>query len=189
VAAEAGTGERYATQVGRLWSGLTGTLARLEAIAAEPARLEEDEVVGTLRGLQYRLHLAVERAHGLAPPSGTEAIHAELAAALEGARDATGEVAEAVEVEGPEAAELLAYEWRGALFRVRLARLRLAGPRRRPVESRRHPDASPRPAAIVALLLAVAGTVAFTLGAGSGQWPVWAGGLVVLGVSFVIYKP
>ena len=40
-----------------------------------------------------------------------------------GARDATGEVVEAVDAWGAEAVEPLVYEWRGALFRVRLARL------------------------------------------------------------------
>jgi hypothetical protein len=37
VASRAETGERYATQVGALWTRLAQTLARLEALAAEAA--------------------------------------------------------------------------------------------------------------------------------------------------------
>ena len=40
---EAQTGERYATQVGELWSGLARTLARLDALASEPDLLDEDD--------------------------------------------------------------------------------------------------------------------------------------------------
>ena len=47
---------------------------------------------------------------------------------LAAARDATAEVAEALTDQGAEAIEPLLPEWRGALFRVRLARLRLATP-------------------------------------------------------------
>src|SRR6201999_1750011 len=116
---EAGTGQRYATQVGRLWSGLTRTLARLEAIAGDAERPEDDDAPRNFRGLHYPLPRACERAYGLMPPDGTEIIHAELAAALAGARDATGEVAEVLELDGIAEAQLLVHEWRGALFRVR----------------------------------------------------------------------
>ena len=54
--------------------------------------------------------------------------HAELADALRCARDATAEVAEAVSIWGAAGVEPLLHEWRGALFRVRLARLRVAPP-------------------------------------------------------------
>ena len=56
MASRAGTGERYATQVGALWTGLAHTLTRLEAIAAEPERLEDEKQVEVLRRLQYGLH-------------------------------------------------------------------------------------------------------------------------------------
>lgn len=185
--AETGTGQRYATQVGRLWSGLAGTLSRLEVLAGEPERLEDDDALTALRALQYRLHVACERAYGLAPPEGAEPIHAELAAALEGARDATAEVVEALELDGPETAELLVHEWRGALFRVRLARLRLAGPRRPRVPA--EPETAGRGPALLALLLAVAGAIVFAAGASAGLWPVWVAGIAGVCASFLIYKP
>jgi hypothetical protein len=188
VATEAGTGQRYATQVGRLWSGLARTLTTLEAFAGEPERLEDDEALGELRGLQYRLHLACERAFGLAPPAGTEEFHGELASALEGARDATGEIAETLELDGPETAALLVHEWRGALFRVRLARLRLSGPRL-PTDPTEPLEPTHRHAALIGLLLAVLGAAAFAYGATSGDWPIWTVGMVAVCASFIAYRP
>ena len=189
LAAEAGTGQRYATQVGRLWIGLTRTLSALEALAAEPERLEDDDALVQLRGLQYRLHLACERAFGLVPPAGTEQFHAELASALEGARDATGEISETLELDGPDAAALLVHEWRGALFRVRLARLRLADPRKRGPDQAIAEERPHRRAALVALALVLAGVGAFAAGAGTGRWPLWVGGIAAVCASFIAYKP
>ena len=127
VAPETQSAERYASQVGELWSELSQTLARLEGIAAAPDLLDDDETVGALRRLQYRLHTASESALGLSPPAAAEPAHSELAAALAGARDATGDVVEAADVHGARGVDALLHEWRGALFRVRLARLRLTG--------------------------------------------------------------
>src|SRR4051812_23116935 len=107
--------------MGELWSGLARTLTVLDRLAAEPERLDEDETPDLLRRLQYTLHAVGERVYGLAPPPGTEGAHRELWAALAGARDATGEIVDALEEDGLHAAELLVHEWRGALFRVRLA--------------------------------------------------------------------
>jgi hypothetical protein len=56
-------------------------------------------------------------------------LHDELAAALADARDVTAEVAEASTEGGADAVSPLLWEWRGALFRVRYARLRLDGAR------------------------------------------------------------
>lgn len=119
--------ERYSTAVGELWSGLARTLARLEGLAADPELLEEDRAIEELRRLQYRLHIASEEAVGLSPPESSRTAHGELAAALADARDASAELAESVERGDFGAAEARIYEWRGALFRVRLARLRLTG--------------------------------------------------------------
>ena len=116
MASRAGTGERYETQVGALWSGLAHTLSRLEGLAAEPERLEDEAQVELLRRLQYGLHSASEHAFGLSPPAGTEPVHTELADALAGARDATARVVEVVDESGSEAAAPLVWEWRGALF-------------------------------------------------------------------------
>ena len=182
------TGERYASEMGELWSGLTRTLVRLEAIAGDPDRLADDEVVDALRRLQYSLHRAGEDVVGLVPPSGAEAAHAELGAALWGARDATAEIAEAVEEHGVDGAAFLLHEWRGALFRVRLARLRLAGPPKpagQPAETSGTPIAAP----LAAFLLALGGALAFVVGATVGPWPLWVVGLLGVCGSVLAYRP
>ena len=188
MAPKTGTGERYATQMGELWSALARSLSRLDEIAGEPEQLGDDDVLDALRRLQYTLHTSSEHAYGLHPPSGAETAHAELAAALAGARDATAEVAEAVEEAGVEAAALLVHEWRGALFRVRLARLRLAGPRRAtPVqEPPQHRDIA---APLTAFLLALGGALAFVVGATIGPWPLWVAGLLAVCGSALAYRP
>jgi len=184
----AGTGERYATEMGELWSGLARTLARLENVAGEPAELEAVDAVERLRRFQYSLHTASEDAYGLRPPTGAETAHAELAAALAGARDATAEVAEALEDAGAEAAAILVHEWRGALFRVRLARLRLAGPRRVTPEPE-PPLRRELTAPLAAFLLALGGALAFVLGATIGPWPLWVAGLLAVCGSVLAYRP
>jgi hypothetical protein len=188
VAATGGIGERYATQVGALWSGLARTLSDLERLAADPAGLEDDGALDSLRRLQYRLHVSSEDAFGISPPSGVEPVHAELAAALAGARDATAEVVETLEEDGLEAVMLSVHEWRGALFRVRLARLRLtvpapAAPRESVAQVRR------LRAPLIALLLALGGAAGFVGGAALDLWPLWAAGLTAVGASFISYKP
>jgi hypothetical protein len=95
---------------------------------------------------------------------------------------------ETLELDGAEAAQLLVHEWRGALFRVRLARLRLAGPRPQrplPVE----PQPVHRAAALTALVLALTGALVFAVGASAGAWPVWAAGIAGVCASFIAYKP
>jgi hypothetical protein len=188
VATTGGIGERYATQVGALWSGLARTLAELERLAADPAVLDGDDVLETLKQLQYRLHVASEEAYGISPPTGVEPVHAELAAALAGARDSTAELVEALEEDGLDAALFYLHEWRGALFRVRLARLRLTvpAPAEPPVE--RAPTVGVR-APLFALLLAVLGAAAFVAGATLDLWPLWAVGLTAVGCAFISYKP
>jgi len=188
VAATGEVGERYATQVGALWSGLARTLTELERVAADPIELEDDDAVDSLKLLQYRLHVSSEDAFGISPPSGVEPVHAELAAALAGARDATAELVEALEEDGFDAALLCLHEWRGALFRVRLARLRLTMPEPPPPTPERPPAVGVR-APWVALLLAVVGAAAFVGGATLDLWPLWAAGLTALGASFLTYKP
>jgi len=190
LAPRTGTGERYATQMGELWSGLARTLSQLEQIAGDPELLGEDDLIDALRRLQYRLHAASEHAYGLVPPAGAETAHAELAASLAGARDATAEVAEAAEEAGGDAAALLVHEWRGALFRVRLARLRLAGPPKRPTAAvvadvPRAPVAAP----LAAFLLALGGALAFVVGATVGPWPLWVAGILAVCGSVLAYRP
>lgn len=188
MAPKTGSPDHYAEEMGELWTGLTRALGRLDRLAAAPERLDADGALASLRRLQYRLHLASEHAFGVDPPPGAATAHAELAQALACARDATAEVAEAVEEQGPDGVEPLLHEWRGALFRVRLARLRLASPpvRRRPDES---PDAEGLGRPLAAFLLALFGALAFVAGATLGLWPVWASGLVAVCGSVLVYRP
>lgn len=184
----AGTGERYATELGELWGGLARTLGELDEVAADPRELDDDGALDELRRLQHRLHTAGERIFGLTPPEGAAASHAELTAALAEARDATGEIAAAVDGAGVRAAELLVHEWRGALFRVRLARLRLTTAEPVPAE----PEGEQRPgvkAPLIALGLVVAGAALFVTGAIIGPWPVWVAGLLAVCGSLLAYRP
>jgi hypothetical protein len=172
-----GDRQRYATKIAGLWRGLAEALDRLEHLATDPAeRLSDPDELDTLPRLQYTLHAASEIVAGIAPPADVEMTHAELAAALAGARDATAEVADAVDYGGPEAAEPLVYEWRGALFRVRLARLRLV-----PVpEEHVVPVARDGQAAGRAIALTLVGAIVVALGSLFGEWPLAAAGLTLL---------
>jgi len=175
----------YASALAGLWGELSATLARLERIAAEP-EVELEDSGDLLPALQYSLHRASELAVGLDPPSGAETAHAELAAALADARDATAEVTDALEAGGAESAALLVHEWRGALFRVRLARHRLAArPRSQHVPSGQ--GGFPR-VALVATVLAVVGATMFMTGAMLASWPVWAAGLLAVGAGMLSYR-
>ena len=189
MAASGGVGERYATQVGALWSGLARTLAELERLAADPAGLDDEDTLGSLKQLQYRLHLASEQAYGISPPSGVEPVHAELAAALAGARDATAELVEALEEDGLEAALTCLHEWRGALFRVRLARLRAATPKPLAAEPAAAHELPRRGDALAATSLAVSGAALFAAGATLALWPVWALGLALFAGGLLVYTP
>jgi hypothetical protein len=182
----AGTTEReaYASALAGLWDSLSTTLARLDAVAADVRSLGDSG--GQLPVLQNRLHWAGELVAGIEPPAGGERAHAELAVALQCARDATGEMREALELEGAPGAWRQVHEWRGALFNVRLARRRLeavALPELRAPGSERFDW---RPAFAVALVLA--GTVAFTVGAVATLWPVWAVGLALVAASFLVFE-
>jgi len=186
VTPEAPTQERYASQVGALWCSVSHSLVRLEALAGSPELLDDD-TLDELRGHQYRLHVATEHTFGLAPPAGAERAHQELAAALGGARDATGEVVDAIESGKIDAVDAMVHEWRGSLFRVRLARHRLVAPRKpaRPVVEDRPALATP----LLASVLAVTGAATFAVGATMGPWPIWAGGLLAFLASVLLYRP
>ena len=119
---------------------------------------------------------------------GAEPAHRELWAALGAARDATADVAEALAEDGVDGAEPLVWEWRGALFRVRLARLRLLGPARRdPVGERRERRELGPP--LLACVLVTAGVAAFVLGAVTGRWPLWLAGMLAVCSSALAYRP
>jgi hypothetical protein len=185
-----GTRERYATELGELWGGLARTLTELDHAAADPGELDDDDVLDELRRLQHRLHTFGERIYGLTPPEGAEASHTELTDALAEARDATGEIAAAVDGAGVRAAELLVHEWRGALFRVRLARLRLTAPDPISAEPELEHDQAPGlRAPLIAFGLVVAGAAAFVAGATVGPWPVWVAGMLAVCGSMLAYRP
>jgi hypothetical protein len=187
------TGQRegYAVALSGLWRRLARALTELEAIAADPGQLlDEDDLLERLPPLQYALHAAAELALGLRPPAGAETAHAELAAALAGARDATAEVAEVLELGGATAADALLPEWRGALFRVRLARLRVATPPPAPAERPEDvEEPHARGSALAATLLALTGALVFAAGATTALWPVWALGLALFVGGFLVYAP
>ena len=185
---DTGRRQRYASALAGLWSGLSGTLARLEAIAAEPAGELGETALDELPALQYSLHRASELALGIAPPAGAEWSHAELRAALADARDATGDVVEALEAGGPEAAGALVHEWRGTLFRVRLARHHLAARPSTTVAPEEPVRAPPWPA-VAGVLLVSLGAFAFTAGAVLALSPLWAAGLALVAGGFFAYRP
>jgi len=188
VAPPTGTGQRYAQELGQLWPSVQRALSKLDVIAGDPHVLDDAELVDALGRLQYNLHLGSEHVYGLEPPPGAETAHAELADALACARDATAEVVEAVADTGADGLRPLLHEWRGALFRVRLARLRLASPApRKPLPVERDEDGIARP--LTAFLLALAGAVAFAAGAGLGLWPLWTGGLLAFVGAVLAYRP
>jgi hypothetical protein len=167
VAPRTGTQERYAVQVGELWSWLSPTLTHVD---------EPD--VHSLRRLQYALHVASEHAYGLEPPPDEASAHAELADALAGARDVTGDLA---------AGDSLLDEWRDALMRVRLSRMRLATPTL-PTALELAPEhgiAEP----LSAFLLALGGALAFVAGATLDAWPLWSAGIVAVCASVLAYRP
>jgi hypothetical protein len=186
-----GQREGYAAAVTGLWRRLARALTELEAIAGDPDELlDEDAVLERLPPLQYALHATAELAVGLRPPAGAEAVHAELAAALAGARDATAEVAEVLNLAGAAAAEPLLPEWRGALFRVRLARLHVATPSPLPVEEATVDEPLRTGAgALTATLLALSGAIVFAAGATVALWPVWALGLALFAGGLLVYTP
>jgi hypothetical protein len=169
-----------------LWSELSETLRRLEALALRPI----EELCGEareLQRLQYALHLLAERFVGQRPPSDGTA-HTVLTDALTSARDATAELAEAAQAAGAEGAAPLVYEWRGALFRVRLARMLLAPARPRAPKPEPAEAAGPR-AALTAFGLTLGGGAAFVSGAVLATWPLWTLGMVAVVAGLLVYRP
>ena len=126
---------------------------------------------------------------GLVPPPGAETAHAELAAALLARARRNGRGRRS----GPPGAlpgvEPLLHEWRGALFRVRLARLRLTPPgAAAAVALGRRLRRTRRP--LAAFLLALGRRRRVRRPAPPpGTWPVWAAGMLAVGASVVVYRP
>jgi hypothetical protein len=192
------TGERraYASAVADLWERLGTALARLERVAELPAERIALEAGDELPSLQYSLHAGAELALGIRPPGGDESVHAELVSALTQAREATAEIAAAVEEADDELVERLLPEWRGALFRVRLARLRALERYPLQLPDRGGGTTAPREAerrvslsAAAATGLVLAGALIFTAGAVLAAWPLWAAGLALFAGGFILFRP
>jgi hypothetical protein len=192
-------GERqaYTAAVTDLWERVGTALTRLERVADSTSDELVDEHADELPGLQYALHSGAELAVGIDAPDMAATLHAELVAALAEARDATADVSYALESGDPDAVEPLLLEWRGALFRVRLARLRAlersrAATAEQPARtSTRRRDRADRTtvSAIVATILILGGAFLFTAGAVLVAWPVWAAGLALFAGGFILYRP
>jgi hypothetical protein len=186
VAPKAGTGQRegYATALAQLWSGLSRTLAQLDAVAERP----DADGLMSLPALQYRLHVAAELLAGTPPPNGAEAAHEELLGALRDARDLTGDVVD--RGAGP----ALVPQWRVALFRVRLARSQLLTPPAPDAAEvvAAEDDVELEPPALVAPILALTcallGSVGVVVGALLGPWPLWVAGLALVGASPLVLR-
>lgn len=190
-------GERqaYTAAVTDLWERVGTALTRLERVADSSSEELVDEHGEELPGLQYALHAGAELAVGIDAPVTAATLHAELVEALAEARDATADVSFALEYGDPEAVEPLLLEWRGALFRVRLARLRalersrvaVQEPPTRTVDQPRQDRIAV--SAIVATILILGGAFLFTAGAVLVAWPVWAAGLALFAGGFALYRP
>ena len=193
------SGERraYATAVADLWERLASALARLERVAELPVERIAFEARDELPSLQYSLHAGGELAIGIRPPAGDESVHAELVAALNQARDATAEIGAALDEGDDELVERLVPEWRGALFRVRLARLRALERYPLRFEEEVEPPKDGReagatrvsPTAVAGTTLVVFGALLFTAGAVLAAWPLWAAGLALFAGGFVLFRP
>ena len=174
-----GTGAResYEAAIAGVWTDLRTTLHRLEVLAADPDEsLARDDAAERLGGLQYSLHRSAELVAGLEPPLEAETGHEELASALTDARDATAEIAYVLEVDDAEGAGPYVYEWRGALFRVRLAQLRLSSPvAQAPAPSAPHGPSARR--VLLAWALVAVGAFVLAAGAVAGVWLLAAVGL------------
>ena len=140
-----GTGERYATQVGELWSGLCAhARAGSRRSRATPERLDDDDAVDSpappaVPPARSRASTSSASRHRRQPEPRTPSSRA----ALGGARDATAEVAEAVEDAGADGVDAIAARMaRRALPRAP----RAAAPRRPPAATvRAAAEASRRP--------------------------------------------
>jgi hypothetical protein len=192
-------GERqaYTAAVTDLWERVGTALIRLERVAESSSEELVDEHSEELPGLQYALHSGAELAVGIDAPDMAATLHAELVAALGEARDATADVAFALETGDPEAVDPLLPEWRGALFRVRLARLRALERSKASVPeqpndrgaTRRDRSDKTAVSAVVATVLILSGAFLFTAGAVLVAWPVWAAGLALFAGGFILYRP
>lgn len=167
----------YESALEHLGRDLRPALRALDEAAADPWSLAAH--AEDLPPLQYALHVASERVLDLPPAPGAEQAHAELGAALAIAREETTCVVTALEEHGADVAAALVWEWRVALFGVRIA-LRHADGGMGSGES--HEELRTGYLPVVLLLVGVAAVLG---GALDGVWPLWAAGLALVAASAV----
>ena len=185
---DSGSPRTYAAAMAGLWIDLGSALGRLDGLAGDLDRLVDDREL--LPSLQYELHRASELVAGLTPPEVSSLVHEELADALAEARETTAEIAEALANAGLEAAAPLVWEWRGALFRVRFARLRLERPQpaELPYTVARRPETHAAQPWLAAVAVAVgSGLVLFA--ALLGLWLLVALTLAGTGAASLLLRP
>jgi hypothetical protein len=182
-----GSPRAYAASMAGLWIDLRLALSRLDTLSADVDALPErsDE----LPSLQYELHCAAELVAGIAPPEGAELEHEELTDALTDARETTAEIADALAHGGPEATAALIWEWRGALFRVRYARLRLERPRKAPAPPAAAVLSRPQTSFPVAAFAVALGSGLVLLAALLGLWLLVGLTLIVTFAASVRLRP
>jgi hypothetical protein len=181
-----GSPRTYAAVMGGLWIDLELTLCRLDSLAADPEHLVDERE--TLPALQYDLHCAAELVSSLRPPQDALVVHEELAEALAEARELTAEIAEGLAHGGLDAAGPLIWEWRGVLFRVRLARVRLERPRAAAAELVPSSPASPR-APVLAAGAVTIGSALVLVAALLGLWLLVAFTLAGTVAGSVLLRP
>jgi hypothetical protein len=116
-------------------------------------------------------------------------VHEEFAQALAEARDLTAEMSEALSRGGCEAAAPLVWEWRGVLFRVRFARLRLERPRLQPAVAEDASSTKSKAQPIVAATAVAVGSALVLFAALLGLWLLVAITLTGTVVGSVLLRP
>ena len=178
----------YAVAMAGLWIDLRSALARLDGLAGDLDDLYDERE--TLPALQYDLHRASELVAGLEPPNGSELVHEELSEALTEARETTADIAEALDHGGVDAAAPLVWEWRGVLFRVRLARIRLERPRPAEAPATAGGAATPgQPVPFFAAGAVAVGSALVLFAALLGLWLLVALVLAGTGAAAVLLRP
>ena len=178
----------YAVAMAGLWIDLRSALARLDGLAGDLDDLYDERE--TLPALQYDLHRASELVAGLEPPNGSELVHEELSEALTEARETTADIAEALDHGGVDAAAPLVWEWRGVLFRVRLARIRLERPRPAEAPAAAGGAATPgQPVPFFAAGAVAVGSALVLFAALLGLWLLVALVLAGTGAAAVLLRP
>jgi hypothetical protein len=188
-AEQTGRREGYTSALAALWERLGRALSELDALAATPAEQLVVDAGPLLPRLQYELHAASEAVLGLTPPPGSEQGHHELTKALANARDATAELLDAVEDGDLETAAGLTYEWRGALFAVRLARLRIGASTKSAAFFERIEQRNGiRRTAVAGVLLVALALAAMVASSVAGLPPAVAGAVVLLAAAALAYR-